>query len=80
MIFIPSFVKVGFTVIIKSHTRAFRLLQCTWCGREVPGMILLRDLKGAMRLDHSKDMSVHVSTCTSYDFNALTSVVWKLWG
>jgi hypothetical protein len=26
-------------------------------------MILLRDLKGAMRLDRSKDMSVHVSTC-----------------
>jgi hypothetical protein len=25
------------------------------------------------RLDHSKDMSVHVSTCTSYDFNTLTS-------
>jgi hypothetical protein len=24
-------------------------------------------------------MSVHVSTCTSYDFNTLTPVVWKLW-
>jgi len=33
----------------------------------------LRDLKGAMRLDHSKDMSVHVSTCTSYDFNAVNT-------
>jgi len=32
-----------------------------------------------MQLDRSKDMSVHVSTCTSYDFNALTPVVWKLW-
>jgi hypothetical protein len=48
------------------------------CGCEVTGMILLSDLKGAMRLDRSKDMSMHVSTCTSYDFNALTPVVWKL--
>jgi hypothetical protein len=32
-----------------------------------------------MRLDRSKDISVHVSTCTSYDFNALTPVVWQLW-
>jgi hypothetical protein len=24
-------------------------------------------------------MSVHVSPCTNYDFNALTPVVWKLW-
>jgi len=44
-----------------------------WYGYEVLGMILLRDLKGAMRLDRSKDMSVRVSTCNSYDFNALTS-------
>jgi hypothetical protein len=44
----------------------------TWCGYEVAGMILLHDLKGAMSLDCSKDMSVHVSTCTSYDFIALT--------
>jgi len=42
-------------------------------------MILLPYLKGAVRLDHSNDMSVRVSTCTSYDFNALASVVWKLW-
>jgi len=49
-----------------------------WSGREVVGMTLLRDLKGAMRLHHSKDMSVHVSTCTSYDFNTLTPVVSKL--
>jgi len=42
-------------------------------------MILLRDLKGAMRLDCSMVMYVRVSTCTSYDFNALTPVVWKLW-
>jgi len=32
-----------------------------------------------MGLDHSKDVSVHVSTCISYNFNALTPVVWKLW-
>jgi len=42
-------------------------------------MISLRDLKGTMRLDLSKDMSVHVSNSTSYDLNALTPVVWKLW-
>jgi len=34
-------------------------------GCEVPGMILLFELKGAMQFDHSKDMSVHVSACTS---------------
>jgi hypothetical protein len=42
-------------------------------------MILLRDLKGAVRLGRSKDVSVHVSTCTSYNFKALTQVMWKLW-
>jgi hypothetical protein len=36
-------------------------------------------LKGAVRLDPSKDMSAHVSTCTSYGFNTLTPVVCKLW-
>jgi hypothetical protein len=41
-------------------------------------MILLRDLQGAVRLDRSKDLSMHVPTCTSYDFNALTPVVQKL--
>jgi len=41
-------------------------------------MILLHDLKGAMQLDFSKGMFVHVSTCTSYDINRLTLVVWKL--
>jgi hypothetical protein len=35
----------------------------------------LHYLKGAMRLDHSKDMFVHVPTCTSSDFNPLTPVV-----
>jgi hypothetical protein len=52
---------------------------CTLCGCEVPGIILLRDLKGAVRLDRSKFMSLQVSTCTIHDFNALTSAVWKLW-
>jgi hypothetical protein len=32
-----------------------------------------------MQLDLNKDMSVHVSTCTSQDFNILMPVVWKLW-
>jgi len=30
-----------------------------------------------MRLDRSKDMFVHVSTCIIYGFNVLTPVVWK---
>jgi len=42
-------------------------------------MILLLDLKGAMRLDRSEVMSVHVSTFTSFDFNVLMQVVLKLW-
>jgi hypothetical protein len=49
------------------------------CDYEVPGMILLRDLGGGGILIDHKDMSVHVSTCTSYDINALTPVVWNLW-
>jgi len=49
------------------------------CGYEVPGMFLLRDSQGAMRLGRYKDMSIHVSTWTSYGFNTLTPVVWKLW-
>jgi hypothetical protein len=36
---------------------------CTCCGREVPGMVSLRDLKGAVRLDSNNDMSAHVSDC-----------------
>jgi hypothetical protein len=32
-----------------------------------------------MPFDRSKDLSVHVSTFTSYDFNALTSDVLKLY-
>jgi hypothetical protein len=49
------------------------------CGYEVSGMILLRFLRGEMRLDRSKVMSMYVSLCTSYDFNTLTPVGWKLW-
>jgi len=46
---------------------------CAWCSYEVPRMILLNDLK----LDCNKDMSVHISTCASYDLYVLTPVVWK---
>jgi hypothetical protein len=47
------------------------------CGYEAVVMILQCDLKEAMQLDCCKDMPVHVSTCTSYDFSALMPVVWK---
>jgi hypothetical protein len=50
----------------------------TWFGYEVPGMILLPYLHGAMRLDRGKDTSVQVLFCTSDDFNSLTPVVWEL--
>jgi hypothetical protein len=36
---------------------------------------ILRLGKGATCFEHSKVMSVHFSTCTSYDFNSLTPVV-----
>jgi len=49
------------------------------CGCEVPGVILLRDINGTMRLNHSKDVSVHVSACTMYYFNVVTLFAWKLW-
>jgi hypothetical protein len=41
-------------------------------------MILLYNLKGAIRLERCKDIFVHVSACFNYDFNALTLDVWKL--
>jgi len=50
-----------------------------WYDYEVHEMILLSDFKGAMQIDHSKDKSMHVSTCNNYNFNTLTPVVWKLW-
>jgi len=56
-----------------------RPTSCVQSDYEVPGMVLLCYLKGVVRLDRSKDMSVHVSTCTSYDLNAFKPVVWKLW-
>jgi len=31
-----------------------------------------------MQVEHSKDMSVHVSAFTSYIFNPLTPSIWKL--
>jgi hypothetical protein len=51
-----------------------------WRGYEVSGMILLFNLQVAMQLGCCKDMSVHVSTSTSYNFNASMPGVWKLWG
>jgi len=36
------------------------------------------NLNGAIQLDHSTNMSVNVSTCTSHDFSVLMAVVWKL--
>jgi hypothetical protein len=47
-----------------------------WCDYEVPEMILLSSLKGAMQLDCNKNMTLHVSTFTSYNFNALMPDVW----
>jgi len=32
-----------------------------------------------MRLDRNKDMSVCVLTCATYNINALTPIVCKLW-
>jgi hypothetical protein len=55
------------------------LLTITWCGYDVPAIILFRDLKETVRLDRSKDMSAHVLTCTNYNFNALAPVAWKFW-
>jgi len=49
------------------------------CGYEVTGMILYFDLKGVRQLDHSRGMSVHIATCTSYDLNASTPFVRKTW-
>jgi hypothetical protein len=58
----------------------FEQLNDTWCDYyKVPGMTSFLDFKGAMRLDRNKVISMHISTCTSYDFKALTPAVWKLW-
>jgi hypothetical protein len=57
----------------------YRLSYHGSCVYEVPRIIVLLNLKGAMRLGLSKDMSVHVSTCTSCYCKASALVVWKLW-
>jgi hypothetical protein len=43
-----------------------------WCGCNVPGMILFLT-KGAVQLGCSKDMSIHVSTCTILQFQCINS-------
>jgi hypothetical protein len=43
-----------------------RIYPHIWCGYQVPGVMLLRDVNGTMRLDRSKDMTVHVSICITY--------------
>jgi hypothetical protein len=45
------------------------------CSYGVLGMILLHDLKGVAQFDCTKNMSVHVSISTSYDFDTLMPVV-----
>jgi hypothetical protein len=66
------------TELLNTSSSYLQRTQYTWRDYEVPGMLLLHDLKEAMRHDSSKDMSACVSSCTNYDFNALTPVVWKL--
>jgi len=68
-----------FTIRFQHKNYINEVLSCTWHGCEVPGMILLCDLKGATQRDCSKDMSVHVSVCINYDFSPLLPDVWKLW-
>jgi len=50
------------------HAVAVKFPECFYCAlfREPRDLIIV-------------DMSVHVSTCTSYDFNALMPVVCQLW-
>jgi hypothetical protein len=61
-------------------SRRLKKKKKTQCGYEFPGTMLLHVLKGTTGLDHrSRDTSLHVSTCTNYDFKALTKVIWKLW-
>jgi len=65
-----------FLINIFLGTEVFDVIQY---GYKAPGMILLCNSLGAMWLECSKDVSVHVSTCTNYDFNAPMPVVQKLW-
>jgi len=66
----PIEIKVINILLTFDHTRF---------GYEVPGIVLFHNLKGAMRFDHSKDMSLDVSTCTRYDFKTLIPIMWKLY-
>jgi hypothetical protein len=67
-----TFFSCTFTLILFRKNLGF----CgTWCGCEVPGMILLHDLKGDVRRYHSKDIPAPASACTSYDFMTLMTVV-----
>jgi hypothetical protein len=34
-------------------------IEYTWCGYEVPRIILLQNLKGTMQLDHGKDICAY---------------------
>jgi len=45
-----------------------------WCGCEVSGVILLHDLKRLIRLDRSKDMPAHVSTCKCINLSCVEVV------
>jgi len=63
---------------LHSHGHATVNVYTQRCGYEVPGMILLFHLKGAMWRDRSEDTNVHVSTCTSCNLKAWTPVVWEL--
>jgi len=59
-------------IVIIVYFQLYCSLQLTtWSGYEVHGMILFHDLKEAMQLGHSKDMSVHDSAYTSYDFSVV---------
>jgi len=45
------------------------------CGYEVPEIILLNKVEESMQHDCSREMSMYVSTCTNYAFNAWMPVV-----
>jgi len=49
-----------FSLLIISILNILTINIHTWCGCDVPGMILLHDLEGAVEFDRSNDMSVHV--------------------
>jgi hypothetical protein len=66
-------------LVSQKRRSSTELVTNTWCDCELPGMILLRDLQGTIRLGRSKNTAVHVSTFASYDFNTRTPVVCKLW-